>query len=93
MVMGDGYQLVHEQTFDYALNNELDLAPELAEEAIGSILYALSRNPFGFRQAFGDDIRIAKMTARPRDGLPAFRVFFRAKPERMRVDLLYVDHG
>lgn len=93
MVESDGYEIVHEQTYDYALSNALELRIELAEEALGPIIYALSRNPSAFPIVLGSNIRIAKISARERDLLPAFRVFFRLIEERKRVDLLYVDHG
>lgn len=87
------FQIVHEQTYDYALSNELTISVEQADEALGAIMYALNRNPSGFPVVFSRDIRVAKLAARPIDGLPQLRVFFRLVEDRSRVDLLYVDQG
>ena len=87
------YQIIHEQSFDYALSNNLSVPIEQAEEAIGAILYALNRNPTGFELVKNPDVYIAKMLPRPKDDLPAFRVWFRINKETGDVFLLYIDNG
>ena len=88
-----GYEIIHENTFDHTMANELSITIAQADEALGAIMYALNRNPSGFPLVYGRDVHLAKLVARPRDRLPALRVFFRLVEERKRVDLLYVDHG
>lgn len=93
MVEKDGYDLLHEHSFDYCLANGLDIEISQADEAIGAILYAISRNPSGFQRVVEPNVHLAKLVARPRDGLPSFRLFFRLNQDKRRVDLLYIDHG
>lgn len=88
-----GYEAIHGQTYDYSIGNELNISIDQADEALGTIMYALHRNPCGFPVIFGDNVRVAKMMELPRDGLPGLRGFFRLAEEKKRADLLYVDHG
>ncbi len=93
MVTMEGYELLHENSYDYCLCNTLRVEVSQAEEALGAILYAISRNPSGFKVVVEPNIYLAKISERPQEGLPLFRIFFRLHEEKKRVDLLYVDHG
>ncbi|MDH3666904.1 MAG: hypothetical protein OEN23_08235 [Paracoccaceae bacterium] len=85
------YQVVHEQTYDYAISSLPTVTLQQAEEAVGAISYALSRNPKGFRKVRDPDVYLAKIAPRPRDHLPGFRVWFRVSSDDKHVYLLYIN--
>ncbi len=93
MVEREGYEILHEHSYDYCLCNTLEVEVSQAEEALGAILYAISLNPSGFNVVVEPNIFVAKISERPSEDLPPFRLFFRLHEEKKRVDLLYVDHG
>lgn len=90
-VIATGFQIVEEWTFSDALENGLTVDVKQADEALGVLKYALHKNPEAFPIAY-DDIRVAKISERPSDGLPKFRVFFRIGAHSKDVYLLFVDH-
>ena len=90
----DGYELVEEWSYTDALQNKLQVTIKQADEAVHAIMYALQNNPQAFELVFGESVRVAHMSERKFDGLPAFRVFFRVhESEKKVVYLLHIDHG
>ena len=65
MVTMEGYELLHENSYDYCLCNTLRVEVSQAEEALGAILYAISRNPSGFKVVVEPNIYLAKISERP----------------------------
>lgn len=88
----DGFEISEEWSYADALEN-LKVDVKQADEALGALMYALSRNPAAYPIVHGENVRLAKLDKRPNDGLPAFRVFFRINSSGDHVFLLHVDHG